>query len=46
MSIADYRRLVGQKINIVDELGQPPGIEDIVLELRPMRDTARAADLT
>ncbi|HUB16484.1 MAG TPA: type II toxin-antitoxin system Phd/YefM family antitoxin [Acetobacteraceae bacterium] len=46
MSIAEYRRLIGEKINMTDELGQPPGIEDVALDLPAMRDTARAADFT
>ncbi|HUZ65641.1 MAG TPA: type II toxin-antitoxin system Phd/YefM family antitoxin [Acetobacteraceae bacterium] len=45
LSIEEYRRLAGGQGSIVDRLGLPPGIEDAVLEIPPMRDPARPADL-
>ena len=46
LSIAEYQRLTGGQGSIVDMLGLPPGIEDVELEVSPMRDLARSADLT
>ena len=45
LSIADYQRLTGAQGSIIDMLGLPPGIEDVQLEIAPMRDLARSADL-
>jgi len=44
LSIEDYRRLTGKGRSIIDTLGMPPGIEDVELEIPPMRDLARSAD--
>jgi prevent-host-death family protein len=44
LSIADYLRLTGAQGNIIDMLGLPPGIEDVEMEIPPMRDIARPAD--
>ncbi len=44
LSIEEYRRLAGEQSSIVDMLGMPPGIEDVDLEIPPMRDLARSAD--
>jgi prevent-host-death family protein len=46
LSIDEYQRLTGGQGNIIDRLGLPPGIEDVELEIHPMRDLARAADFT
>lgn len=46
LSIKDYRRLTGGESGIIDRLGLPPGIEDVELEIPPMRDLARPADFT
>lgn len=46
LSIEDYRRLTGGHGSIIDKLGLPPGIEDVALEIPPMRDLARPADFT
>lgn len=45
LSIADYQRLTGGQGSIIDLLGLPPGIEDVALEIPPLRDPARPADL-
>jgi prevent-host-death family protein len=45
LSIEDYLRLVGSAADIVDELGLPAGVEDVELEIPPMRDPAKAAAL-
>ncbi len=44
LSIEDYRRLTNKGRSIIDTLGMPPGIEDVELEIPPMRDPARPAD--
>ena len=46
LSIEEYQRLTGGQDSIVDRLGLPAGIEDVELELPPMRDIARPAKLT
>lgn len=40
-----YQRLVGTKGSIIDWLGQPAGVENVDLEIPPLRDPARPADL-
>ena len=44
LSIEDYRRLTKKGRSIIDTLGMPPGIEDVELEIPPMRDPARPAE--
>jgi prevent-host-death family protein len=46
LSIQEYQRLTGGQGSIVDRLGLPPGIEDVELEIPPMRDLAGPADFT
>ena len=46
LSIEEYRRLTGGQGNIIDQLGMPPGVEDVELELPPRRDLARPADFS
>lgn len=46
LSIEAYQRLTGGQDSIIDQLGLPAGIEDVELEVPPMRDLARAADFT
>jgi prevent-host-death family protein len=46
LSIEDYLRITGGGDNIADRLGQPPGIEDVELEIPPFRDLARPADFS
>ena len=45
MSIEEYQRITGSEQKIADLLAMP-GIEDIELEIPPMRDLAKAADLS
>jgi prevent-host-death family protein len=45
LSIEEYQRLTGGVGNIIDMLGLPPGIEDVELEIPPMRERARPAGL-
>jgi prevent-host-death family protein len=45
LSFEAYQRLVGSKGSIIEALGQPPGVEDVELEIPPLRDPARPADL-
>jgi prevent-host-death family protein len=44
----EYQRLVGQyrEVNILDELGLPPAVEDIEVEFPRSREIARPADVT
>jgi hypothetical protein len=44
LRIEEYQRLTGAQSSIIDMLGMPPGIEDVDLEIPPMRDLARSAD--
>jgi prevent-host-death family protein len=46
LSIEEYQRLTGAQDSIIDRLGLPPGIEDVELEILPMRDLARPADFS
>ena len=45
LTFEEYRRLVGGESSIIDRLGQPPGVEDVELEVPRRRDLARPADL-
>ena len=45
LSFEAYQQLVGSKGSIIEALGQPPGVEDVELEIPPLRDPARPADL-
>jgi prevent-host-death family protein len=45
LTFEDYQKLTGGQGNIVDMLGLPPGIEDVELEIPPMREVGRPADL-
>jgi len=42
LSIEKYQRLTGGLGNLIDQLGLPPGVEDVEFEIPPMRDRARA----
>jgi len=44
----EYQRLAGRyrQVNILDELGLPPGVEDIEVEFPRAREIARPADFT
>jgi prevent-host-death family protein len=46
LSIEEYRRLTGTQHSIIDSLGLPPGVEDVELDIPPLRDLARAAKFT
>ncbi|MCZ7597097.1 MAG: type II toxin-antitoxin system Phd/YefM family antitoxin [Gammaproteobacteria bacterium] len=45
LTIEEYRRLTGQQENIATLLAMP-GAEDVELDVTPMRDPAREADLS
>ncbi len=45
LSIEDYQRITGSRQKIADLLAMP-GIEDLELEIPPLRDLARPADLS
>lgn len=45
LTFEDYLRLTGKGGSIIDLLGSPPGVEDVDLEIPPLRDPARPADL-
>lgn len=45
LSYDAYQALVGSKGSIIEALGQPPGVESVELEVLPLRDPARPADL-
>lgn len=44
----EYQRLAGRyrQVNIFDELGLPPGVEDIEVEFARSREIARPVDFT
>lgn len=44
LSIEDYQRLSGKQVSLIDQLGQPPGVEDVQLEIPVMRELVRSAD--
>ena len=44
LSYEDYQQLAGSKGSIIEALGHPPGVEDVELEIPPLRDPARPAD--
>ncbi|MFA7505756.1 MAG: type II toxin-antitoxin system Phd/YefM family antitoxin [Burkholderiaceae bacterium] len=46
LSFDEYQRIIGQQDNIVDQLGLPPGIEDVEVEFPRSREPARPADFT
>jgi prevent-host-death family protein len=46
LSIEEYLRLTGGQGNLIDQLGLPAGVEDVELEIPPMRDRAHTADFT
>jgi prevent-host-death family protein len=45
LSIEDYRKLAGEDKKIADLLAMP-GVEDVEIEIPPLRDLARPADLS
>jgi prevent-host-death family protein len=46
LSIEEYQRLAGSQDSVIDQLGLPPGIEDVALEIPAIREPARSADFT
>lgn len=47
LTIEDYRKLAKSLgSGLVDSLGLPPGVEDVDLEVPPLRDPPRPADFT
>lgn len=40
-----YQQLSGSKGTMIEALGQPPGVEDVELDVPPLRDPARPAEL-
>lgn len=46
LSYEEYQRITGQQVNIVDQLGLPPGIEDVEVEFPRSRELAQPADFT
>ena len=45
LTFEEYQRLAGSKGSIIERLGLPPGVEEVELEIPPLRDPARPADL-
>lgn len=46
LSIEEYQRLTGSQASLADQLGLPPGVEDVVFEVPVSRELARPADFT
>jgi prevent-host-death family protein len=46
LSMEEYQRITGGQGSIIDRLGLPQGVEDVELEIPPMRDVARPADFS
>ncbi|WP_420960092.1 type II toxin-antitoxin system Phd/YefM family antitoxin [Brucella sp. IR073] len=46
LSFEEYQRILGKQRSIVDELGLPPGIEDIEIEFPRSRETPGQVDLS
>ena len=46
LSIEDYQRLAGNQASLIDQLGLPPGVEDVALDIPAMQEPARPADFT
>lgn len=44
LTFEEYQRLTGSKGSIIEWLGLPPGVEDVELEIPPLKDSARPAD--
>ncbi len=45
LSIREYQRLLGRQANMIDNLGLPPGIEEIEVEFPRSRESTRPAAL-
>ena len=46
LSYDEYQRIIGQRESIVDQLGLPPGIEDVEVEFPRSRELAEPVDFT
>ena len=46
LTFEEYERLAGREASIIDLLGSPPGVAKAELEITPLRDPARPADLS
>ena len=46
LSIEEYQHLAGNQASVIDQLGLPPGVEDVELNIPATREPARPADLT
>lgn len=46
MSIEEYNRLTGRQQNLIELLGQPPGVENVQAEFPRSRERPQPADLT
>lgn len=46
LSFTEYQRIIGQQKSVVDELGLPPGIEDIEIEFPSSREMPGKVDLS
>ncbi len=46
LSYDEYLHIIGQQESIVDQLGLPPGIEDVEVEFPRSRELAQPADFT
>lgn len=44
LSIEEYRRLSGNQDSITNQLGLPPGVEDVELEIPSLRHLVRPAN--
>lgn len=45
LTFEEYQRLTGGEGGIIEMLGQPPGIQDVELDISSLRDLAKPADL-
>ena len=46
LSIDEYQRLAGGHASLVDQIGLPPGVEDVQLDIPTCLELARPADFT
>jgi prevent-host-death family protein len=44
ISFEEYLRLTNRQGDLIDDLGLPEGVEDVVLEVPSLKDRARPAD--
>lgn len=46
LSFDEYQRIIGQQESIADQLGLPPGIEDVAVAFPRSRELAHPADFS